>query len=496
LLAFFSFFLLPFTVGKNFLIYFRLMTMSPLKQKCKEFFAQLAISCSLAFTLLSCATYYQHNVQFNEDFERGNIEQAKQDLAGNPKEETGKDRFLYWVNFGVVASMLGEYQKSNELLAKAYDYTEHYKASVTDVSATFLVNPMLSAYKPEDHEVLLIHYYMAMNYVMMGNYEDALVECRQLDLALKDLSAKYKSEEKYQADAFVNVLSGLIYDASGDYNNAFIAYRNALEIYQKDYQRLFGVSAPEQLKQDLLRTAYLTGLDEELARYEKEFGIKFTPGKEKTGELLFIWNNGLGPVKAEWGITFTVIRGTAGAVSFHNEDLGLTIPFPLGSGGDGLGDLEFVRVVFPKYVERPPMFTEAMLAVGNQQYPLQLIEDVNKIAFKTLQERMLLELSESLLRVAIKKSEEYAVRQQSEGWGAVLGAVNAMTEKADTRNWQTLPHSIYYTRVPLAPGMHEVQLQYAGQNDAAHAFTFDIQTNKTVFHSFHTLATAPYDYNL
>ena len=74
--------------------------------------------------LISCATYYHKNAQFNTNFEAGNIPQAEQDLANSSDMESGKDRFLYFVNFGVVASMLGEYEKSNEYLAKAYRYTQ------------------------------------------------------------------------------------------------------------------------------------------------------------------------------------------------------------------------------------------------------------------------------------------------------------------------------------------------------------------------------------
>ncbi len=42
-----------------------------------------------------------------------------------------------------------------------------------------------------------------------------------------------KASLRYQHDAFANNLIGLIYDASGDYNNAFIAYRNAYDIYEE-----------------------------------------------------------------------------------------------------------------------------------------------------------------------------------------------------------------------------------------------------------------------
>ena len=37
---------------------------------------------------------------------------------------------------------------------------------------------------------------------------------------------------------------GMIYDASGDKNNAFIAYRNAYEAYENSYGKLFNINTP------------------------------------------------------------------------------------------------------------------------------------------------------------------------------------------------------------------------------------------------------------
>lgn len=38
-----------------------------------------------------------------------------------------------------------------------------------------------------------------------------------------------------------------------------------------------------------------------------------------------------------------------------------------------------------------------------------------------------------------------------------------MTEAADTRNWQTLPHTIYYTRVPLKAGRQTLTIAFEGK---------------------------------
>jgi hypothetical protein len=287
---------------------------------------------------------------------------------------------------------------------------------------------------------------------------------------------------------------GIIYDANGDTNNAFIAYRNALEIYQNDYHKFFNQEVPQQLKEDLLRTAYVNNFSEDLHRYEKEFGMKYKHDKSKKGDLVFLWHNGLGPVKVESGINFTILRGQGGVVSFTNQELDLNFAFPMDDSTyhkSGLSALEFIRITFPKYVERPALYNHAQLVWNDQAYSLNLAEDVNAIAFKTLNQRMLLEVGKSVLRVALKKAAEYSMRKENDNAGALVGLVNAITEQADTRSWQSIPHGIYYTRLSLPEGNQQVQfVTTSGVNsgmEQTHTLDFDIKPGKTIFHTFHSL---------
>jgi uncharacterized protein len=447
--------------------------------------------------LASCATYYQMNYEFNQSFESGDLEQAARVLEKNKKAAEGKARFLYFLNQGIVQSLLGNYEISNEAFEQAYIFGEDYRVNYLNEAASLLTNPTMTEYRGEDHEHLLLLYYKAINYLKLGDYESALVECRRLNIRLGTLSDKYKSPDKYKKDAFVNNLMGIIYEASGDVNNAFVAYRNAYETYEGDYKKLFGMTAPDQLKEDLLRTAYLNGFSDEVRRYEEAFGRKFTPSPKNGGELIFFWNNGLGPVKAEWSINFSVIHGQGGLVTFANSDYGFNFPFYLESNEEdkkqGLAALEFFRVAFPKYVERPVLFNSATLSANGKKYNLEAAEDVNAIAFKCLQERMLAEFGKSLLRVALKKAAEYQVRGENQDLGAAIGLFNALTEKADTRNWQTIPHTIYYSRVPLPEGEQKVQLNLASATGRKQQqeFTFDVRKGKTVFHVFQSLEDIP-----
>jgi hypothetical protein len=49
-----------------------------------------------------------------------------------------------------------------------------------------------------------------------------------------------------------------------------------------------------------------------------------------------------------------------------------------------------------------------------------------------------------------------ALRKENKDAATVLSIANAISEQADTRNWQTLPNQISYTRIPLTPGKNEV----------------------------------------
>lgn len=441
----------------------------------------------------SCASYYQRHYDFNKEFEKGDLPDALKTLQDNHRMAHGKDRFLYFVNNGLLLSILGRYEESNEFFEKAYIFGEDYRKNLSRQALSYLTNPNVKVYHGEDHEHLLVLYFKALNYLKMGKHEEALVECRRLNIRLQQLSERYSSNsDKYRRDAFIHTLMGIIYQASKDYNNAFIAYRNALDVYQTDYAKLFGLQAPEQLKRDLLNTAYWTGFQQEFEQYRDTFNLPdYTPGPP-AASLVFFWHNGLGPVKNEWSINFAVTHQLNNQVRFSNNRLNISFPFQVDNDEDrkSLSQLEVFRVAFPRYVERPTYYKNASITVGEEQYPLEMVEDINKIAFHSLRERMLLEFSEGLLRVALKKAAEHAMREENESVGALLGVINAVTEHADTRNWQILPYSIHYARVPLHEGHNTLTFSTnrETQHDEHH-FEYTVKGVETLFHTFSSLET-------
>jgi len=65
-----------------------------------------------------------------------------------------------------------------------------------------------------------------------------------------------------------------------------------------------------------------------------------------------------------------------------------------------------------------------------------------------------------------------------------------LTEKADTRNWQTLPYEISYARISLKPGENTVTLKTQSNTETKETnFTFNLKQGKTKFFAFQSIET-------
>jgi hypothetical protein len=287
---------------------------------------------SLILWLLSaCASFYEVTNDFNKEFEKGNLDKALDKLQHEKQYSKTNTKFLYYLNSGLLLSMQGKYEESNGYFEKAFLFGEDYKVNYLSEAASFLTNPMITVYKGEDHEHLLPLYYKALNFLKIQKYDEALVECRRLNQRLLQLSDKYKSSNRFQRDAFIHMLMGIIYQATLDWNNAFIAYRNALEIYETDYASMFRILVPDQLKIDLLVSAWKTGFTNEFNFYKEKFLMPEFTVDEADADLVFFWHNGLGPVKDEWNINIAVNHASDNAVVFTSDGFPVNVRYGYGS---------------------------------------------------------------------------------------------------------------------------------------------------------------------
>lgn len=443
----------------------------------------------LAVFLISCGSYNTKIQRYYTQMEAGKYKAASHTLDNIRFLQRPRNQFLYYAEKGRMTHLTGLYDSSNYLLNEADRIAEAPFKSAGDVVAGTLLNPMMQTYHGEPFERLMLHFYKALNYTALGDPESALVEARRINIAINEQMDREKSKDnRYSRDAFALNLQGMIYEMAGDYNNAFIAYRNAAETYLAGTDETwYGVRMPQQLKKDLLRTAYLNGFTGELQRWEKLFGISYQhqPFPEG-GELVLFIEDGRAPVKEEENIFFTLLKGAGGSFYFTDPTGGFSIPFDLArynAQDVGIGNLRTFRVALPKYIVVSPQPLAVEVEANGVQYHPELAEDINTIAVETMREDRLSDITQALTRLVVKKVAEAGARaaskaiaqnkdsgqseeekkkqeEKAEAVGDAVGllfqAFSLASEKADTRNWQSLPARIRYLRIPLHRGTNTI----------------------------------------
>ncbi|KOS08429.1 hypothetical protein AM493_19195 [Flavobacterium akiainvivens] len=447
----------------------------------------------LAGSIQSCSTYNMKSAEIETDLLAGNYPGALAHAGKNKFLKKKRNELLFLMEKGRLEHLNGNYEESNRIFEQAYIIIDdRIKTNAGQAVAAKLTNPMAEPYKGEDFEKVTLHYYKALNYIRLGLPNEALVEAKRINIKLDELNLKYPEgkKNKYRVDAFSLIIEGLLYENTGDINGAFISYRNAYEIYAANGNSYYGVPLPEQLKKDLLRTSKQLGFTQEYNEYAAKFGLPAEVAQKQPAEAVIIWENGLGPAKDQIMLT---LSGTGDFFyASYMEDgkvIDILLPIPLGTD---LGTVNALAI--PKYRKRDNYYTHATLVVNGNEVPIELAQDFYPIAKECLNDRMLREILDMALRFAAKKGASMLLGAIAEGVaggsndkkeertsskgvekkedktdandiGRLIGDIaGAVTEKADTRNWQSLPATINYIRVPLQQGNNTFTIKKYGKN--------------------------------
>lgn len=312
-----------------------------------------------------------------------------------------------------------------------------------DQAGSLLTNDQTMAYRARDYERTMLHHYLALNYLQRGDAEGALVEVRRAnqvqERALKaraDEVRKAKEEsEEAEADtaaegemrqlmsrgapeldrligqvkngfqnAYTFYFSGVLYEAAGDLNDAWV-----------DYQRGYQIAPDNQSLQDaLLRLARLRGSVDELKETEKRVGRKAPPLTRDQGQLVVLFEDGLIPARRE-----------------------IFLPLPISTSS---GDFRTFTVAVPYYDNRASDTGPLTVSVGKRVEQTSKLVRLEALAAKDLQERLPGMLTRQALRLVAKEQLRRSAAKEGGDVGNILvGIFNTLSERADTRSWLTLP---------------------------------------------------------
>jgi len=410
----------------------------------------------IAFTLglAGCKSYLLNRYAVYNLAYANQWKQAESKLAKLEKAGGRNNRVLYMMDRGLVNYELGDLKSSIAFLNEADLKAEDLNKRLSSELLALVTNPNVTPYYADNCELLLVHYYKALAYWQAGLQQDALIEVRRMDNRLKVMDAeKGWKARSYRTDAFAHTFMGIVYDASGDFNNAFIAYRNALKAYETDYQKKYKLVAPLQLKKDLIRTAYLSGLASEGRQFEKELNLKYEPLPSGSKEAVIFYHAGKAPIKTSWSLIFLKVRDEASNnYIVYNPELGLSFPIPISKNDSNWRGVSSLRIALPRYLPRGAAYTNAKVLANGKEQNFEEAEPVGDVKRGILRNEFLAVLGKELARVAIKKGEELALRKNGKDnvGASILSLANTLSEQPDLRTWELLPNDIQYARIAVA----------------------------------------------
>ena len=401
--------------------------------------------------MMGCSRYNMQELRTT--LEQGNYEGAFAYIDKNTPEDP-KLPFLF--ERGLVAHYANSFAESGAAFAHAETIAEDlYTKSVLQEGASLFYNDQARPYPGTKYERLLAHYYSALNYVYQGQLDGALIECRRAT----NLINYFKGEdEKYDffGTGFLAHLSGMCFEAAGEFNDAFISYRQAAEYYQNAMEKT-GVEMPADIGHSIVRLARKLSFTDEYERYRDQYGEPpIQPAG--TGELILFYESGYVPQKGEEALMLPIFK--TDKPSEKPEEFVPTLLGRIGQTYDATSLQYVLRIAMPTIAPNPPNLVGIEVTVEQASAHGIPVTHVGKIAIETFNAQRPIILFRTVLRALLKYLASTKLKKESQVLGIAANLAAVATERADTRAWETLPNQIFMVRMPLREGTHTLKLSF------------------------------------
>lgn len=420
------------------------------------------LTCLTGF-LVACASssffisYPQQFYSFKNQINQGNALSVSEQLE---KKGSGPNAILDTLESARLAQLAKDHSLSKRQFNRAFDYFQQddskAKLSLTDGGAllgSIAVNDNAFPYQAEAYERISSHHYQSLNYLSEGDIEGAMVEIRRateeqvfaLEQHHKELAkAEQKAREEnvspelsqYEKqfsetfhaaskvknsfqNAYTFYYSGIVREANGDTNAAYIDYKKALEIYPEN----------NYLQKDVWRLAQQLDMQDDLQSFSKYFD-KANQLSGAPGNVIIFYEEGFVPAKEEIALPFASYQ-------------------------------KIYSIAFPAYLTPWQPSSPVNINVnGNSAGKGQEIIDTHALAAKALQEGAFKRLLRQMLRINAKARLQREALNENDGGLAIFfaNAYSLVSERADLRSWLSLPGNVQVARFQLPEGSHTIHL--------------------------------------
>lgn len=362
-----------------------------------------------------CATYQSRINESRNLLQSGDCDKSLVQLKALSEKEDG-DQLAFLMDYGSALQICNQYKESNFILEKAEKLSEQNDYhSLTRVTGATLINEEMLQYKGDSFEKMFLNISKAINYLMLNQFDEAMVEVRKINEKFKKFNSD--SKKNFELNPFAQYLSGLIYESGKQFDDACIAYKQAYKLDQS--YKLIG--------QDALRSCVLANREADVkeltqnVQVENEEVKSFKTKKGKS-TLVIVYLQGIGPRKQPRA---------------DNRIAARLIPEN--------SVIQKLRIKSNN--------------LENKELVTETVYNVSQVAIKTLEDDYGALIGRRIGARAAKEVLAAQVRQKDQLLGGLVWLAMVASERADLRQWSLLPNTIQIAKINLKPGSQALQVE-------------------------------------
>lgn len=393
------------------------------------------------------------------------VKKEEKDLYGS------NSQFLYHFDLGTLYHYSRDFKQSAQHLDKAEEiYDDLYTRSISNEAAAVVTNDNVRPYRARPFEIVVLHELQILNYLAMGDVDGALVEVKRAELALERLYQK--DNEKVNDNGFLRYLCGLVYDLSGEGDDAAIAYVKAVKAFDEG-----NIKMPKEVWEYVNESLNRMDRADHLKDLKHE-PLASTPNATKAQELgqeiVVIGYAGHSPILGELYMSGTFVSGGVMHLNYKDSQTGkissFTLVAPPVSGGNG--ETFHIGFSLPEKKNLPQRVKGFNVSIDGQNFAPEKIMDVNAELEKNIKEETPTTVTRTAVRVTLRTIAAQQAKKAMKTDNVLLNLVTSLgtdvaqsqLEQADLRIGLFMPNSIYMSRTPVEAGVHNVTIRATGTN--------------------------------
>ncbi|GHV12602.1 hypothetical protein AGMMS49938_05480 [Fibrobacterales bacterium] len=377
----------------------------------------------------------------------GDFESAVAAIEKNKKDlYNSADDFLYEFDLGLLEHYGQNWKKSIAHLERAQVILEDlYSRSVTNEAAAILTNDNVRPYRSYPFEEEWLYQTQILNYLALGEVDEAVVESRRALLAVQAL--KERDGDKFVESGALQYLIGLAYEWQKSPDDARIAYNDAIDN--------FGGSLGNVPKQ----------------------AAEIPQGSPPNQEIVVVGYAGVSPTLAAnefWGT-----YAQDGALVLHYKDAsGKSQTMALAAvniaGSDFSGRTMTVQFAIPRMIDRTSQTAGFAVSLDNGETDGAVGDNLQTEIFSSTKTSLKKDLENGQTAMLIRTAARVILRtiaankakdkmETGNGWVNLLlnigtDIATGALEQADLRIGSCMPASLQILRIPVEAGKHSVKI--------------------------------------